>query len=108
MFAKVFKNCGNLALDLTANSGGHNNFIGVAQRFQPRRDIHAVAVDIVAIHDHIADDYPNARFNPMIQRNNLVAPGKCVLDFRAHSLASTALANSTSMPSPMVYTTRPL
>ena len=73
----------------------------------PRRDIHAIAIDVVAFDDHVAEIDADAKFDAAILRH-----WRCVSRISrwisaAHATALTTLANSTSMPSPVSLTMRP-
>ena len=87
---------------------GDANAAGLRNPFKPSGDIDAVAKDIVVIDNDVADVDADPKFNPP----DLAAqPAFCSAMPRCTSIAqraaSTALANSTSMPSPVVLTIRP-
>jgi hypothetical protein len=44
-----------LALDLVAHAAGEPDLAGLAQGLDPGRHVHAVAVDRVPVHDHVAE-----------------------------------------------------
>jgi len=79
----------------------------LAQGLKPRRDVYAVAEYVVAIDHDVADidamrkmiclSCGTASFRPIMPRWTVTA----------HPTASTMLANSTSIPSPVVFTMRP-
>jgi len=53
--ASILKANVNAVTDAFIDDGGDTNAAGFGQRFQPRRDIDAVAVNIVALDDDIAE-----------------------------------------------------
>ena len=76
--------------------------------FEPRRDVDAVAEDVVIVDDDVADVDTDPEFDPDILRYVwLFCPAMPRWISIAQRAASTALANSTSMPSPVVFTMRP-
>jgi hypothetical protein len=74
------------------------NAAGLGQALHPGRDVHPVAKDVVVIVDDVADVDADAALDALVLRNAGVALGHAT----AQRTASTALANSTSMPSPVV------
>ena len=53
---------------------------GSARAFQPRRDVHAVAVDVVALDDDVAEVDTDAKANALVLGNARLAPGHGALD----------------------------
>ena len=53
---------------------------GLAQRLKPRRDVHAVAKDIVAVDDDVADIDANAEDDTLVLRHRPVARDHAALD----------------------------
>ena len=50
-----------------------------SHRFQSRRDVHAVAVDIITVTDDIADVDAYAEFYPLVERHRLIPFGHASL-----------------------------
>jgi hypothetical protein len=53
--AKVGEADRYLVLHLLARRSGNADSAGFRQRFQPSRDVHAVAIDVIAFDDDVAD-----------------------------------------------------
>ena len=80
---------------------------GSASAFEPCRDVDAVAVDVVALDDDVADVDADAELDPLVLRYRRCRSAMPRWISTAQRTASTALANSTSNPSPVVLTMRP-
>lgn len=97
----------DFAADLPVRIVGDANAAGLCNAFKARCDVDAVAEDIIVIDNDVADMNPD--------RNSIFrsagTPAFCAVIPRwtwiAQRTASTALANSTSRPSPVVLTMRP-
>ena len=97
----------DLALHLSPGVLGNRDTAGLGDAFDPRGDIDAVAEDIVAFDNDVADIDPDPKPDRI---------GPAPLGSRSRTrlwisiaqiTASTALANSTSTPSPISLTIRP-
>jgi hypothetical protein len=77
------------------------------QAFQPSSNIDAVAVDIAIVGNHIAGIYANAKPQAAIGCGPGTVLGQFMLDLKAQYTAPTALATSTSSPSPALRIRRP-
>jgi hypothetical protein len=86
---------------------GNRDAARLGDTFDPRRDVDAVAKDVFPFDDDVAD----VDADPELDRRGFGATGialpKLPLNFDGTVKASTALANSTSAPSPMSLTMRP-
>ena len=98
------------ALHLSPYVLGDRNAARFGDSLESRRDVDAVAIDIFTFDDDIADVDPD----PKLDRIGLGATGITVLaelsldfDCAGDAPSLTALANSTSAPSPMSLTIRP-
>ena len=79
-----------------------------AEALQPGGDIDAIAVDVVAIDDDVAEIDADPERDPRVLGEGLtLASAIARWISTAHATASTTLANSTSAPSPMSFTMRP-
>ncbi len=81
---------------------------GFGQCLQPCRDIDAVAVNVVAVGDDVAEIDPDAERDALVF-GRLSALRSTIARWisTAQRTASTTLENSTSIPSPVVLTMRP-
>ena len=68
----------NLIVDLPRNA----NSAGLRDTFKTRRYVHAVAVNIVAFHDHIAQMHADAQNQRMAARSVRIAGIHVTLNFR--------------------------
>ena len=80
---------------------------GDGQPLQPCRDVDAVAVNVAAVGDHVAEIDPDAKAQAPLLGEVQIAVGHRALNFAGAAPASTTLANSASTPSPVVLTMRP-
>ena len=97
----------HLALHLSPDVLGNRDAAGLGDALDPRRDVDAIAKDIFAVDDDVADIDPNPELDWIgLGATSIVLP-KLPLNLIAHVTASTALANSTSAPSPISLTMRP-
>ena len=64
---------------------------GCRQTFEPRRDIDAVAVDVLVVDDDVADVEPDPEFDPPFDRFIGIALGHLALDIdrAAHRIDNT-------------------
>src|SRR5712692_7457139 len=66
MFAAVIKRQVRGAAQLVIDALGHIDLAGAGERFEPGRDIDAVAVDIAGIDDHVAGVDADAQLDPAV------------------------------------------
>ena len=98
----------DLAPDLPIGVIGDANAARLGNALQSGSDIDAVAEDVVVVDDDVADVDADAKFDPVDPAVHRRSARPCRAGLRPRSAtASTALANSTSMPSPVVLTMRP-
>ena len=62
--AQILERGRKLARRLVVNGAGHIELARCAQRLEPGRDIHAVAVDVVALDNDVADIDADAELDP--------------------------------------------
>ena len=78
------------------------------ERLQPRGDVDAVAIDVVAFDDDVAEIDADAVADALVLRRARLRRVPIASWIASAQLtAATTLANSTSAPSPMSLTTRP-
>ena len=94
--------------DLLAHRRGDADAAGLGQGLEARGDVDAVAEDVVALDDHVAEIDADAELDPARRRHVGVAPDHALLDLDRALDGSATLWNSTSMPSPVVLMIRPL
>ncbi len=80
MFAEIIERQLCLTLDLIVDNSRDVHLPGVTQAFQPSGHVHPVAVDVVPIHDDVAEVDPDPQFDPMAFGHVLIAPGEGTLD----------------------------
>ncbi len=69
-----------LALDLVEHRAGNADTAGIGERLEPSGDVYAVAVDVVAIHNDVAEVDPDPQFNPVARRHVLISTCEGSLD----------------------------
>jgi hypothetical protein len=82
------------------NRIGDEHPAGIGQGFDPRRDVDAVAIEVVALDDHIAEIDADAQLDAVVRPDAVFRSGIACCTSTAQRTASTTLANSTSRPSP--------
>ena len=92
---------------MVADSARDADTAGLSQRFEPRRNIHPVAENIVLLDDHVSEIDADAEVDAPLSGNagSRSAIPRCTST--AQRTASTTLANSAKKPSPVFLTTRP-
>jgi hypothetical protein len=80
MLAEIVERSFDLALDLIMDHRRDVHLPGVAQAFEASGHVHAVAVDVILIHDDVAEIDTDVQFDPVTLWHFLVAPGKATLD----------------------------
>src|SRR5208337_77230 len=76
----ILEGNGELAGHLSVNVVGHTDAAGVRQSFKACCDVHAVAQNIIALDEHVAEIYPEAEEHASIFRHVLVALSHRLLD----------------------------
>ena len=73
MLAQILEGDIELVAHLVTHDPADADPAWIGQRFEPRRDIDAVAVDVVLVDDDIADVDPDAKLNALLGRDCHVA-----------------------------------
>ena len=76
-------------------------------RLKPHADVDAIAVEVTAFDYHVAQVDADAQYDAVVLAIPSFAIAMHFCNSTAQATALTALANSTSTPSPMTLTTRP-
>ena len=79
--AEIVEAEAQLVAHLVADHPRHQNAAGFRQTLQPRRDIDPVAIDVVAVHDHVADIDTDPEIDPRLRGNVGVSLQHAALDF---------------------------
>jgi hypothetical protein len=95
----------SLATDLPVGLIGHTDAARFGDAFKASGNVDTIPEDIVVVDDDVPDVDADPKFDPCVLRQSGILLGHAALDL--NRTASTALANSTSMPSPVVLTIRP-
>jgi hypothetical protein len=74
----------------------------IGQGFDARRNVDAVAVEVAALDDHVAEVDADAKLHAVVGPMPAFRSGIASCMSSAQRTAATALANSTSRPSPVV------
>ena len=92
---------------VVVGGSGDDDPVRLTDPLQPGGDIDAIAVDVVAIDDDVAEIDADPERDPRVlgKGSRWLAIERWIST--AHATASTTLANSTSAPSPMSFTMRP-
>jgi len=80
---------------------------GVRQRLDPVGDIHAVTINVVAVDDDVTDIDADPELYSTVFWAAPIAFANLLLDLDRAGDSVTALANSTSAPSPVSLNVRP-
>jgi hypothetical protein len=88
LLAQVFEDKGQPVANLVVNRIGDEHPAGIGQGFDPRGDVDAVAIEVVALDDHIAEIDADAQFDPVVRRGAGVPLGHRLLhrDRAAHRI----------------------
>ena len=81
LLAGVLEGDVELAIDVDLHPPRDADPAGVGQRLQPGRDVDAVAPDVVAIHDDVADIDADAEFDPLVGRYPRIVLAHGALEF---------------------------
>src|SRR5438552_14416989 len=73
LLAQVFEGKAELVANLVTNHPAHADPARFGQRFQTRRDIHAVPVDVPLIDDDVAEVNPDTELDTTLGRHARVA-----------------------------------
>ena len=69
-----------LVLDLVEGVAGNDDAAGLGERLEPRGDVDAVAVDVVALDDHVAEIDADPELDALVLGRIGVALGHAALD----------------------------
>ena len=105
--SEILEGEGQALADLVAHRGGDDDAARLGYALEPRRDIDAVAEDVVAFDDHVAKIDADAELDPAVGRQLSLRPAMPRWIAAEQATALTTLGNSTSMPSPISLTIRP-
>ncbi len=88
LLAEVIEDKGQPVADVIVNRVGHKHGTGLGQGLNARRDVDAVAIEIVALDDHIAEIDADAQFDAAVRRDAGVPLGHRLLhrDRAAHRI----------------------
>jgi hypothetical protein len=80
LLARVGERDVEAAVHLVAHGLRHADAAGRSKRLQPGRDVDAVAEDVVAFGDHVAEVDADAELEPVVCRRQRIAAGERALD----------------------------
>ena len=88
LLAKILKDKGQAVADMVMNGIGDEDAAGIGQGFDPGGDVDAVAIEVVALDDHVAEIDADAQFDAVVRRDARVALGHRLLhrDGTAHRI----------------------
>ena len=94
--------------DAFVDDRGDADSAGLGKRLQSRRNVDAIAIDVVVFNNDIAEIDADSDHDGRLMRfaSGDEAPERCTES--AQFTASTTLPNSTMVPSPISFTMRPL
>ena len=107
LLAEVAKADVELVHGVVEGRAGDTDPAGLGNGLQPRGDVDAVAVKVVALDDDVAEIDADAELDALGWRKSLLRSAMPRWTVAAQRRASTTLANSTSAPSPISLTMRP-
>ena len=81
LLAQILKDKGQPVAHLIMNRIGDEHSAGIGQSLDPRRDVDAVAIEVVALDDHIAEIDADAHFDAAVPRDTRVPLGHRLLHF---------------------------
>src|SRR5271170_6958975 len=86
LFAQILKDKGQPVADVVMNRIGDEHPAGIGQGFDPCGDVDAVAIEVVALDDHVAEIDPDAQFDAVVRAYTRVVLGHRLLhrDRAAH------------------------
>jgi hypothetical protein len=79
LLAEILKGKGQAVAHLIMNGIGDEHPAGICQGFDPCRDVDAVAIEIVAVNDHVAEIDADAQLNAVVRRDAAVPVGHRLL-----------------------------
>src|SRR5262249_48904584 len=96
-----------MCVDLLVDALGHTDASGGSDRLQWRCDVHAIAIDAVVLHDHVAKMDADPGLDPFVRPRLALATACASWIACAQRTALTTVSNSPNTESPAVSTTRP-
>jgi hypothetical protein len=81
LLAEILKEKGQPVAHVVVDRIGDEHPAGIGQGFDPGGDVDAVAVEVVALNDHVAEIDTDAQFDAVVGRDIRVAFRHRVLDF---------------------------
>ena len=107
LLAQILKHKRQPVAHVLIHRVGDEHPAGIGQRFDARGDIDAVAIEVVAPDNHVAEIDADAQFDAIVRRDTGVPLGHRLLhrDRAAHRIDDAG--KPTSRPSPVVLTMRP-
>ncbi len=105
--AEIRESDTDLVLDVIERRARNDDTPRFSKRFEPRGDVDTVTVEIAALHHDVAEIDADAQNECRSSGCSIFAAAMPCCNSTAHCTALTALANSTSTPSPTTLKTRP-
>src|SRR6185437_9886140 len=93
--------------DLVAHRARDTDTARLGERFKSRRDVDAVAKDVIFLDDHVAQIDADAELYPPCRQDVRITSRHPALDLGSAKYCVGTLWNSSSMPSPVVLMMRP-
>jgi hypothetical protein len=88
LLAQILEEEGQPVAHLVMNRVGDEHRTGIGQSFDPCCDVDAVAVEVVALYDHVTEIDADAQFDAIVRPDAGVLLGHCLLhlDCAAHGI----------------------
>src|SRR5262249_39768632 len=88
LLAQILKDKGQPVADVIMDRIGDKHPAGIGQSLDPRTDVDAVAIEVVALDDHVAEIDADAQLDAVIRRNTRIPLGNRLLhrDCAAHRI----------------------
>jgi hypothetical protein len=67
--SQVFENETNLVAHLIMYNSAYANPVGVGEAFEARRNVYAIAIDVLAVYNDVAEVDADAELNSLVRRN---------------------------------------
>ena len=97
-----------MCVDLLVDGLGHTDASGGSDRLQSRCDVHAIAIDAVVLHDHVAKMDADPGLDPFVRPRLALATACASWIACAQRTALTTVSNSPNTESPAVFDDTPL
>jgi len=79
LLAQILERKGQPGADVVVNGVGDEDATGVGEGFDPCRDVDTVAIEVVALDDHVAEIDADAQFDAVVHRATAVPLGHRLL-----------------------------